>query len=76
MRQVLSFLLKCILVSDLPCASQTNNGNQTIVAIRRQVRYISVAPHYFKEADMEQLTTGDKKMPNAKAVGSSGAAAS
>ncbi|KAG0692444.1 hypothetical protein DFH29DRAFT_1084722 [Suillus ampliporus] len=36
----------------------------------------SVAPHYFKAADLEQLTTGDKKLPNAKAVDSSGAAAS
>ncbi|KAH7913983.1 pre-mRNA splicing factor [Hygrophoropsis aurantiaca] len=34
---------------------------------------LEVAPHYFKEADLEQLTTGDKKMP--KAIGSSGAAA-
>ncbi|KAG2758236.1 pre-mRNA splicing factor [Suillus brevipes Sb2] len=34
------------------------------------------APHYFKAADLEQLTTGDKKLPNAKAVGSSGAVAS
>ncbi|KAG1837592.1 pre-mRNA splicing factor [Suillus tomentosus] len=38
--------------------------------------YHSIAPHYFKAADLEQLTTGDKKLPNAKAVGSSGAAAS
>ncbi|KAG1822511.1 pre-mRNA splicing factor [Suillus subaureus] len=37
---------------------------------------MEVAPHYFKAADLEQLTTGDKKLPNAKAVGSSGAAAS
>lgn len=37
---------------------------------------MEVAPHYFKAADLEQLTTGDKKMPNAKAVGSSGAVAS
>ena len=29
-----------------------------------------VAPHYFKPADLEQLATGDKKMP--KAVGSAG----
>ena len=28
-----------------------------------------VAPHYFKAADLEQLATGDKKMP--KAVGAS-----
>ncbi|KAF8208731.1 pre-mRNA splicing factor [Mycena galopus ATCC 62051] len=35
---------------------------------------MEVAPHYFKPADLEQLATGDKKMP--KAVGSSGAAAS
>lgn len=33
-----------------------------------------VAPHYFKAADLEQLTTGEKKMP--KAAGYSGAAAS
>jgi hypothetical protein len=32
-----------------------------------------VAPHYFKPADLEQLATGDKKMPNAKAVGASSA---
>ncbi|KAG2060572.1 pre-mRNA splicing factor [Suillus hirtellus] len=37
--------------------------------------YHSIAPHYFKAADLEQLTTGDKKLPNAKAVASSGAAA-
>lgn len=30
----------------------------------------TVAPHYFKPADLEQLATGDKKMP--KAVGSAG----
>ncbi|KAF9236501.1 pre-mRNA splicing factor [Melanogaster broomeanus] len=36
---------------------------------------MEVAPHYFKAADLEQLTTGEKKMPNSKAVGSSGAAA-
>lgn len=29
-----------------------------------------VAPHYFKPADLEQLATGEKKMP--KVVGSSG----
>ena len=29
-----------------------------------------VAPHYFKPADLEQLATGDKKMP--KVVGSLG----
>ncbi|KAI6114152.1 pre-mRNA splicing factor [Pisolithus sp. B1] len=28
---------------------------------------LEVAPHYFKEADVEQLTTGQKKMPNVKA---------
>ncbi|KAI6005354.1 pre-mRNA splicing factor [Pisolithus marmoratus] len=28
---------------------------------------LEVAPHYFKEADVEQLATGQKKMPNAKA---------
>lgn len=28
-----------------------------------------VAPHYFKPADLEQLATGDKKMP--KVVGAS-----
>ncbi|CDO71497.1 hypothetical protein BN946_scf184909.g91 [Trametes cinnabarina] len=33
---------------------------------------LEVAPHYFKPADLEQLASGDKKMP--KAVGSSGAA--
>ncbi|KAG2113658.1 pre-mRNA splicing factor [Suillus cothurnatus] len=38
--------------------------------------YNSIAPHYFKAADLEQLTTGDKKLPNAKAVGSSGVAPS
>ncbi|KAG6897767.1 hypothetical protein C0992_011436 [Termitomyces sp. T32_za158] len=32
---------------------------------------LEVAPHYFKPADLEQLATGDKKMPNAKAVGAS-----
>ncbi|KAG5648405.1 Cyclin-dependent kinase catalytic subunit [Asterophora parasitica] len=32
---------------------------------------MEVAPHYFKPADLEQLATGDKKMPNAKAVGAS-----
>jgi pre-mRNA-splicing factor ATP-dependent RNA helicase DHX16 len=30
---------------------------------------MEVAPHYFKPADLEQLATGDKKMP--KAVGAS-----
>lgn len=30
---------------------------------------LEVAPHYFKAADLEQLATGDKKMPNAKATG-------
>ncbi|KAF7365401.1 putative PRP2-RNA-dependent ATPase of DEAH box family [Mycena venus] len=34
---------------------------------------LEVAPHYFKPADLEQLATGDKKMP--KAVGASSAAA-
>jgi hypothetical protein len=29
----------------------------------------SVAPHYFKPAELEQLATGDKKMP--KAIGAS-----
>jgi pre-mRNA-splicing factor ATP-dependent RNA helicase DHX16 len=29
----------------------------------------TVAPHYFKPADLEQLAAGDKKMP--KAVGAS-----
>ncbi|KAL7279916.1 LOW QUALITY PROTEIN: hypothetical protein ACG7TL_006325 [Trametes sanguinea] len=33
---------------------------------------LEVAPHYFKPADLEQLASGDKKMP--KTVGSSGAA--
>ncbi|GLB38506.1 putative helicase associated domain (HA2) Add an annotation [Lyophyllum shimeji] len=32
---------------------------------------LEVAPHYFKPADLEQLATGDKKMPNPKAVGAS-----
>uniref|UniRef100_A0A0W0EVK0 RNA helicase n=1 Tax=Moniliophthora roreri TaxID=221103 RepID=A0A0W0EVK0_MONRR len=32
---------------------------------------LEVAPHYFKPADIEQLATGDKKMPNAKAQGAS-----
>ncbi|KAH0586102.1 hypothetical protein H2248_007373 [Termitomyces sp. 'cryptogamus'] len=32
---------------------------------------LEVAPHYFKPADLEQLATGDKKMPNAKAAGAS-----
>ncbi|KIK94744.1 hypothetical protein PAXRUDRAFT_428395 [Paxillus rubicundulus Ve08.2h10] len=36
---------------------------------------LEVAPHYFKAADLEQLTTGEKKMPNQKAIGSLGAAA-
>ncbi|KAK7048195.1 pre-mRNA splicing factor [Favolaschia claudopus] len=36
---------------------------------------LEVAPHYFKPADLEQLATGDKKMPNSKAVGSSSAPA-
>ncbi|KAF7307663.1 putative PRP2-RNA-dependent ATPase of DEAH box family [Mycena kentingensis (nom. inval.)] len=36
---------------------------------------LEVAPHYFKPADLEQLATGDKKMPNAKAAASSGAIA-
>ncbi|KAF8349257.1 P-loop containing nucleoside triphosphate hydrolase protein [Amanita rubescens] len=31
---------------------------------------MEVAPHYFKAADLEQLATGDKKMP--KAIGASG----
>ena len=31
---------------------------------------LEVAPHYFKPADLEQLATGDKKMP--KVVGSTG----
>ncbi|KAJ6509009.1 pre-mRNA splicing factor [Mycena sanguinolenta] len=35
---------------------------------------LEVAPHYFKAADLEQLATGDKKMP--KAVGASSATAS
>ena len=30
----------------------------------------AVAPHYFKAADLEQLASGDKKMP--KVVGSKG----
>ncbi|KAH7885082.1 Asp-Glu-Ala-His box polypeptide 16, isoform CRA_f [Phlebopus sp. FC_14] len=30
---------------------------------------LEVAPHYFKAADVEQLATGEKKMPNTKAVG-------
>jgi len=34
---------------------------------------LEVAPHYFKPADLEQLSTGDKKMP--KAVGASSSAA-
>lgn len=33
---------------------------------------MEVAPHYFKAADVEQLATGQKKMPNAKANASSG----
>jgi pre-mRNA-splicing factor ATP-dependent RNA helicase DHX16 len=33
---------------------------------------LEVAPHYFKPADLEQLATGDKKMP--KGAGSSGVA--
>ncbi|KAG6903268.1 Cyclin-dependent kinase catalytic subunit [Termitomyces sp. Mi166 len=32
---------------------------------------LEVAPHYFKPADLEQLATGDKKMPNTKAAGAS-----
>ncbi|KAG5651047.1 hypothetical protein H0H81_010081, partial [Sphagnurus paluster] len=32
---------------------------------------LEVAPHYFKPADLEQLATGDKKMPNAKAIAAS-----
>ncbi|KAJ8074805.1 hypothetical protein AAF712_003922 [Marasmius tenuissimus] len=32
---------------------------------------LEVAPHYFKPADVEQLATGDKKMPNSKAVAAS-----
>jgi len=35
---------------------------------------MEVAPHYFKAADLEQLTTGEKKMP--KTSGYSGAATS
>jgi len=35
---------------------------------------MEVAPHYFKAADLEQLTTGEKKMP--KAPGYSGVVAS
>ncbi|THH31166.1 hypothetical protein EUX98_g3025 [Antrodiella citrinella] len=31
---------------------------------------LEVAPHYFSQADLEQLATGDKKMP--KAIGSTG----
>jgi len=34
---------------------------------------ITVAPHYFKPADLEQLASGDKKMP--KAIGASSATA-
>jgi len=34
---------------------------------------LEVAPHYFKPADLEQLSQGDKKMP--KAVGASSATA-
>ncbi|KAG7087465.1 hypothetical protein E1B28_013431 [Marasmius oreades] len=30
---------------------------------------LEVAPHYFKPTDVEQLATGDKKMPNTKALG-------
>lgn len=35
------------------------------------VSRLLVAPHYFKPADLEQLTTGEKKMP--KTAGYSGA---
>ena len=31
----------------------------------------TVAPHYFKPADLEQLAQGDKKMPKATGVSSS-----
>ena len=31
---------------------------------------LDVAPHYFKPADLEQLSKGDRKMP--KALGSTG----
>jgi pre-mRNA-splicing factor ATP-dependent RNA helicase DHX16 len=34
--------------------------------------HATVAPHYFKEADLEQLATGEKKMP--KAIGASSTA--
>jgi pre-mRNA-splicing factor ATP-dependent RNA helicase DHX16 len=33
---------------------------------------LEVAPHYFKAADLEQLASGDKKMP--KVVGASSTA--
>lgn len=46
--------------------------SSSFVVLRRNVENSSpVAPHYFSHADLEQLATGDKKMP--KAVGSSGA---
>jgi pre-mRNA-splicing factor ATP-dependent RNA helicase DHX16 len=32
---------------------------------------ITVAPHYFKEADLEQLATGEKKMPKVIGTASS-----
>jgi pre-mRNA-splicing factor ATP-dependent RNA helicase DHX16 len=35
-------------------------------------QYHSVAPHYFKPADLEQLASGERKMP--KAIGASSAA--
>ena len=41
----------------------------TVVA-GADIHVLAVAPHYFKAADLEQLATGDKKMP--KTIGSAG----
>ncbi len=42
----------------------------THLSVPAHVSSLSVAPHYFKPADLEQLASGDRKMP--KAIGSKG----
>jgi pre-mRNA-splicing factor ATP-dependent RNA helicase DHX16 len=51
--------------------STSPNRNMTLMMLVR-----SVAPHYFKPADLEQLAQGDKKMPKAIGASSSTAAPS
>ncbi len=45
-------------------------GQQFHSSLNIQLKYITVAPHYFKPADLEQLATGDKKMPKGEALSS------